>query len=50
LASLLLRPGNAAPNNAADLVMTVEEAIGQVPAPYRSRLLVTCDTAGPAAS
>ena len=46
LASLLLRPGNAAPNDAMDLVTVVDEAIGQVPAPYRRRLLVTCDTAG----
>jgi hypothetical protein len=46
LASLLLRPGNAAPNNAMDLVMALDEAITQVPAPYRGRLLVTSDTAG----
>jgi hypothetical protein len=46
LASLLLRPGSAAPNNAADLVMAIDEAINQVPAPYRSTLLVTSDTAG----
>jgi hypothetical protein len=46
LASLLLRPGNAAPNNAADLVMVIDEAIGQIPTPYRKRLLVTSDTAG----
>jgi hypothetical protein len=46
LASLWLRPGNAAPNNAADLVVAVDEAIAQVPAPWRRDLLVTCDTAG----
>jgi hypothetical protein len=46
LASLLLRPGNAAANNAADLVMALDEAITQVPAPYRRALLVTSDTAG----
>jgi hypothetical protein len=46
LASLLLRPGNAAPNDAFDLVTVLDEAIGQIPAPYRSRLLVTSDTAG----
>lgn len=46
LASLLLRPGSAAPNDAADLVLAVDEAIGQIPARWRRRLLVTSDTAG----
>jgi hypothetical protein len=46
LASLLLRPGNAAPNNAFDLVAAVDEAICQVPVAYRGNLLVTSDTAG----
>jgi hypothetical protein len=47
LASLLLRPGNAAPNNALDLVTVVDEAIAQVvPPPWRGHLLVTSDTAG----
>jgi hypothetical protein len=46
LASLLLRPGNAAPNNAFDLVAAVDEAITQVPARWRARLLVSSDTAG----
>jgi hypothetical protein len=46
LAALLLRPGNAAPNNALDLVTVVDEAIAQVPTPWRGHLLVTSDTAG----
>jgi hypothetical protein len=46
LASLLLRPGNAAPNNGLDLVTVVDEAISQVPAAWRRSLLVTSDTAG----
>lgn len=46
LGSLLLRPGNAAPNNPADLILAVDEATGQIPAAWRHRLLATSDTAG----
>lgn len=46
LASLLLRPGNAGSNTAADLIAVLAEAIAQVPKPYRRKLLVTCDAAG----
>jgi hypothetical protein len=46
LASLLLRPGNANANTAADLIAVVADAITQVPRPWRAALLVTSDTAG----
>lgn len=46
LASLMLRSGNAGSNTAADLIAVLAEAIGQVPKPYRGKLLVTCDAAG----
>jgi hypothetical protein len=46
LASPLLRAGNAGSNTAADLIAVLHEAIGQVPKPYRRRLLITSDGAG----
>jgi hypothetical protein len=46
LASLLLRPGNAGSNTAADLITVLGEAITQVPTSYRQRLLITSDGAG----
>jgi hypothetical protein len=46
LAALMLRPGNAGANTAADLITVLRQAIGQVPARWRDRLLVTSDGAG----
>jgi hypothetical protein len=41
-----LRPGNSNANHAGDHISVLTDAIGQVPAPYRRRLLVRADTAG----
>ena len=41
-----LRPGNAGSNTASDHIGVLDEAIAQVPDPYRRDLLVTCDGAG----
>ncbi|MCA1481965.1 transposase, partial [Bradyrhizobium sp. NBAIM08] len=41
-----LRPGNSNANHAGDQISVLTEAIGQVPAPFRRRLLVRADTAG----
>jgi hypothetical protein len=41
-----LRPGNAGSNTASDPIEVLNEAITQVPDPYRRDLLVTCDGAG----
>jgi hypothetical protein len=41
-----LRPGNATANHAADHIDVLGEAIGQIPAPYRGKILVRADTAG----
>jgi hypothetical protein len=41
-----LRPGNSNANHAGDHIRVLTDAIGQVPAPYRRRLLVRADTAG----
>ena len=41
-----LRPGNANANHAGDHIAVLGEAIGQIPAAYRRRLLVRADTAG----
>lgn len=46
LASLMLRPGNAGSNTAADLIAVLAEAIAQIPKQHRIKLLVTCDAAG----
>jgi hypothetical protein len=46
LAALMLRAGNANANTAADLIAVLKQSIGQVPARWRSRLLVTSDGAG----
>jgi hypothetical protein len=46
MAALLLRPGNAGSNTAADLITVLHEAIVQVPKPHRRRLLITSDGAG----
>lgn len=42
----LLRPGNAGSNTGSDHVKVLDEAIRQIPARYRRRLLVTIDGAG----
>jgi hypothetical protein len=44
--AVLLRPGNAGSNTAADHLAIVDAAIAQVPARYRRKMLVTCDGAG----
>jgi Transposase DDE domain group 1 len=44
--ALLLRPGNAGSNTAADHIAVVTEAISQIPDPHRRDLLITCDGAG----
>ncbi len=41
-----LRSGNAGSNTAADHVQVLGEAIAQVPAPHRRKLLIRCDGAG----
>jgi hypothetical protein len=41
-----LRPGNSNANHAGDHIAVLGEAIGQIPPPYRRRLLVRADTAG----
>jgi hypothetical protein len=41
-----LRPGNSNANHAGDHIAVLGEAIGQIPTPYRRRLLVRADTAG----
>ena len=41
-----LRPGNANANHAGDHIVVLDEAIGQIPATHRRRLLVRADTAG----
>ena len=46
LLSIRLRPGNANANHAGDHIAVLEEAVHQVPAPYRRRLLVRADSAG----
>src|SRR4051812_20538477 len=46
LPALLLRPGNAGSNTAADLIAVIGEAITAVPKPWRAKLLVTSDGAG----
>ena len=44
--ALLLRPGNAGSNTAADHIAVLTEAIAQVPDPQRRDLLITVDGAG----
>jgi Transposase DDE domain group 1 len=41
-----LRPGRAGSNTATDRIEVVTEAIAQIPAPHRRRMLITCDGAG----
>src|SRR3954453_16957226 len=44
--ALLLRPGNAGSNTAADHIAVLTEAIAQIPDPARRALLIACDGAG----
>jgi hypothetical protein len=44
--AMLLRPGNAGANTAADHVTVLTAAIAQIPARFRRRLIVRCDGAG----
>lgn len=44
--AMRLRPGNAGANTAADNIAVIDEAITQVPAQHRRRLLVRSDSAG----
>jgi hypothetical protein len=44
--TLLLRPGSAGFNTAADHIEVLEKAIRQIPALYRRDLLITADGAG----
>lgn len=46
LLAVTLRPGNANANHAGDHIGVLGEAIAQVPAAYRRRLLVRADSAG----
>ena len=41
-----LRPGNAGSNTASDHIEVLDEAIAQIPDPYRRDLLITVDGAG----
>ena len=43
---MLLRPGSAGSNTAADHIDVLDEAIAQIPARYRRDLLITVDGAG----
>ena len=44
--ALMLRPGNAGSNTAADHIAVLGEAVAQIPDPQRRDLLITCDGAG----
>jgi Transposase DDE domain group 1 len=44
--AVALRPGNANANHAGDHIAVLGEAVAQIPAAYRRRLLVRADTAG----
>ena len=44
--ALMLRPGNAGSNTAADHIAVLSAAIGQVPAAHRKKLLIRADGAG----
>ena len=43
---MMLRPGNAGSNTAADHLAVVDASVAQVPARYRCKMLITCDCAG----
>jgi hypothetical protein len=42
----MMRPGSAGSNTAADHLKLLDEAIAALPAPFRRKLMVTCDGAG----
>jgi Transposase DDE domain group 1 len=44
--AVMLRPGNAGSNTAADHIAIVDAAIAQIPARHRRKMLFTCDGAG----
>lgn len=44
--AILLRPGNAGANDAADHIAVLDQAIAQVPAAFRTKLLILIDGAG----
>ena len=44
--AVLLRPGNAGSNTAADHIAVTGAAIAQIPARHRRQMLITCDGAG----
>ena len=44
--AITLRPGNAGSNTATDHLEIIDEAIAQIPAKHRRRLLITIDGAG----
>jgi Transposase DDE domain group 1 len=44
--AVMLRPGNAGSNTAADHVLVLDAALAQIPAPWRGDILVTVDGAG----
>jgi Transposase DDE domain group 1 len=44
--AVMLRPGSAGSNTAADHIAIADAAIAQIPAKYRRRMLFTCDGAG----
>ncbi|WP_239342173.1 IS1380 family transposase [Frankia sp. CiP3] len=46
LLAVKVRPGNAGSNTAADQVEVLKAAIAQIPAPFRTKILVTVDGAG----
>lgn len=41
-----LRPGRAGSNTAVDHIEVLTQAIVQIPAPHRRRMLISCDGAG----
>jgi hypothetical protein len=44
--AVILRPGNAGSNTAADHIAAADAAIAQIPPQYRRKMLFTCDGAG----
>jgi hypothetical protein len=44
--AVMLRPGNAGSNTAADHILVLDAALAQLPAPWRTDVLVTTDGAG----
>ena len=44
--AMMLRPGNAGSNTAADHILVLDAAVAQIPAPWRTDILVSIDGAG----